>query len=221
MKRFLLACSVLALLCITAAPMLAQTGWGVRFYKGFKVDTTGNGGLNLGWSTGNLGNTWEEGEHVAYLLRLKNVDLTNTNFDTIKVCYDFTRGNQNARFIDLVRSIQVGTIGLTNSQAYPSDTLGTAYPLTTRFEVKAAQKGQGITAFGTEHNWGANWALIDLDTAQVNRTELRLPGAPDEATRCFSITRSDLTAALLSQGRSLTRSRTIRPSPPCPWVLCA
>ncbi len=191
MQRCTTACAVLLILLGLSVPLHAQTGWGVQRYEGFKADTTGNGSLNLGWSTGNLGNTWNEGEWVPYVLTLKNVDLTNPNFTDISICFDFTRGNLDARFIDLVRGLQIGTTGLSNSQGWPSDTAGTAFPLTTRFELETAQNSQGLNAWGTEYHW-AGYRLLNIDSTQMNRNTLGQIGAPDDATRCFTITRQDI-----------------------------
>ena len=189
-----LLAGILLLMLAYAVPASAQTGWGVQRYEGFRADTTGNGKLNLSWSTGNLGNTYNEGEWVPYLLELKNVNINNTNFTPITICYDFTAGNLDARFVDLVKGIQIGTTGLGNSQGWPSDTLGTAFPMTTRAELEIAQNSQGLTQWGNEYLW-ANYVKIDVDTSQMNLDVNGLPGAPDASMRCFTITRQDIIAA--------------------------
>ena len=186
--------TILALLLLLAVPWTAsqaQTGWGVRSYEGFKADSTGNGTLNLGWSTGNLGNTWNEGEWVPYLLTLKNVNINNPNFSDIVICYDFTRGNLDARFIDLVRGVQIGTTALGNADGWPDDSAGSALPLTSRSLLEAAQNYNGLTPFGTEYHW-AGYRLIHLDSTQMNRAQGGGLGAVDEATRCFTITKQDI-----------------------------
>ncbi|MBN1447337.1 MAG: PKD domain-containing protein, partial [Bacteroidetes bacterium] len=190
MKRCTTALAVLFLTLLTMSAQ-AQTGWGVARYEGFRADTTGNGTLNTSWSTGNLGNTWNEGEWVPYLLELKNVDLTNTNFSDITVCYDFTGGNANARFVDLVRGVQIGTTNLGSAQGWPSDTIGTAFPLTTRAQLETAQNNQGLTGFGYEYLW-AGYKKIDVDTIRMNRDTNGNAGGPADGTRCFTITRQNI-----------------------------
>ncbi|PLX33511.1 MAG: hypothetical protein C0600_00325 [Ignavibacteria bacterium] len=191
MQRCTRTLAFLCLLALFAAPAMAQTGWGVRSYKGFKADSTGNGSLNLSWSTGNLGNTYNEGEWVPYLIELKNVNINNSGFTDITVCYDFTAGNQDARFVDLVRGLQIGATGLSNAQGWPSDTIGTAYPMTSRAQLEVAQGGQGLTSWGTEHTW-SGYKLLNVDTTQMNRAQGGGIGAPDDGTRCFTITRQDI-----------------------------
>jgi len=190
MKRCTTVLTVFVLLACFGMSAQAQTGWGVARYEGFRADTTGNGTLNVGWSTGNLGNTWSEGEWVPYLLELKNVNINNTNFSDITICYDFTAGNLNARFVDLVRAIQIGTTGLSNNQGWPSDTNGTSYSLTTRPQLEVAQNGQGITN-GVEHRW-SGYQLLAIDTSQLNLNTNGQKGGPTDGTHCFTITRQDI-----------------------------
>jgi hypothetical protein len=181
----------LLILISMSVPIHAQTGWGVDRYEGLRADTTGNGTLNCSWSTGNLGNTWNEGEWVPYMLTLKNVNINNPAFSDITVCYDFTKGNLDARFIDLVRSVQIGTVVRTNSQGWPMDSAGAAYPMTTRAQLETAQNSQGLTPWGTEYFW-AGFKLLHPDTSRMNRSTTGGIGAPDDATRCFTITRQDI-----------------------------
>ncbi len=191
MRRCTTPWGLLLMLISLSVPIHAQTGWGVDRYEGFKADTAGNGTLSYSWSTGNLGNTWNEGEWVPYMLTLKNVNINNPAFSDITVCYDFTRGNLDARFIDLVRSVQIGTVVRSNSQGWPMDSSGAAYPMTTRAELETAQNSQGLTQWGTEYFW-AGYELLHPDTSRTNRSTTGGIGAPDDATRCFTITRQDI-----------------------------
>jgi hypothetical protein len=177
---------MLALLLLTTAAVHAQTGWDPDRLTGFGANITGGGSsLNYGWTTGNLGDTWQEGEWVPYQLELKNVDLSNPNFTDIVINWDFTKGNQNARYIDLVRGIQVGTIARNDTQGWPFLN-GTAMPHANLVNLNIAQNGQGITG-GVEHVWSGFYKLT-LPNNQVNFG----PGLVTDALHSIRITKTDI-----------------------------
>ncbi|MBN1447767.1 MAG: hypothetical protein JXA28_07530, partial [Bacteroidetes bacterium] len=193
---------VVMLLLVMTIPLHAQTGWGVERYEGFRASVNNQGNVSqIGWTTGNLGNAWHEGEWVPYCLTLKNVDMSNTGFSDIKISYDFTGGNPGARFVDLVRNIQVGWTGrdyfpvtANNDWGWP-DASGDPYSLTTVGELQTAQlDGAYGRVWGSTYPWG----LIDLDNSQMNRDINGGLGAVDDAKRYFTIMRSDLIAAGVS-----------------------
>lgn len=166
--------------------------------NGFRVNEGGSGAIDLGWTGGNLGNLWVEGEWVPYQLILRNVqseypDLTD--LPDIKVSFDFTKSG--ARFVDLVRGIQVGQQALTDDQAWPNDA-GQPYPMTTKSEIKAAQNDVGNTA-PLENEWqlggAGDFQLLSLPNTQVNRAVDGSAGTTTEERRIFTITKSDLLAA--------------------------
>ncbi|TPW13957.1 MAG: Uncharacterized protein FD129_1174, partial [bacterium] len=166
--------------------------------NGFRVNEGGGGDISTGWTGGNLGNLWVEGEWVPYQLILTNVqseypDLTG--LPDIKVSYDFTKSG--ARFVDLSRSIQVGQQALTDDQAWPNDA-GQPYPMTTKAQIKAAQNDVG-NADPLENAWqlggAGNFQLLNLPNTQVNRAVDGSAGTTIEERRIFTITRNDLIAA--------------------------
>lgn len=148
---------MLAILLLMAGTLQAQTGWDPDRLSGFGANITGGTNINYGWSTGNLGDTWQEGEWVPYQLELKNVDLSNPNFSDIVINWDFTKGNQNARYIDLVRGIQVGTLARNDTQGWPT-LAGGAMAHANLLDLNVAQNGQGITG-GVEHVWNGFYKL--------------------------------------------------------------
>ena len=187
----------------TVGTLLAQTTFtdapSTNFsLSGFGANQVGSGSLNLGWTGGNLGNTWSEGEWVPYKLVITNVQSNYpglVGFPSLTLSYDFT-GNNGSRFVDLVRGLQVGATDLTGNNAWPTDS-GTAYPLTTRTELENAQNDIGNTV-PLANTW-TGFQLLNLPNSQINR----LVGgtAPSSVTQdrlTFMINPSDLTAHGLS-----------------------
>jgi len=160
---------------------------------GYRATEGGGGKITAEYTTGNLGNTWAEGEWVPYQLIISNVQTDYPGlegFPDIVMEYDFTAQN-DARFVDLVRSIQVGTVQLTNDQGWPRDD-GSAYPMTTRSGLEDAQNDVGNVA-PLENVWPA-FSLLNLPNSQINRAA---PpgygdGTPTDQFRCFYITKQDL-----------------------------
>jgi hypothetical protein len=160
---------------------------------GYRATEGGGGAITTVYTTGNLGNTWSEGEWVPYQLIINNVQ---TDFPglvglpDIVMEYDFTAQN-DARFVDLVRSIQVGTTQLTNAQGWPRDD-GSAYPMGTRPNIEDAQNDVGNT--GDLENIWTGFTHLNLPNSQVNRDA---PpgygdGTPTDQFRYFYITLQDL-----------------------------
>jgi len=149
---------------------------------GYKPGETGGGG----WTGGNLGKTWAEGEWVPYQLVLAGVESGLAGLDSIVISFDFTASDH--RFVDLVRGIQVGTVRLNDSQGWPQSD-GSAFPLTTREEIEIAQN------HADEEVW-TGFTLLNLPDEQVNRTPTgALDVPPGEDRHIFKIYKSDLLAA--------------------------
>jgi hypothetical protein len=210
MKRFT-TLVLLLLACTVTQQSRGQTGWNIDSYEGFRASVNNQGNVSqIGWTTGNLGNAWDEGEWVPYLISIRNVDMSNLNFSPIRISYDFTSGNTDSRFVDLVRNLQVGLpgdayyplgVGTTSAYGWPT-AAGTPYPLTTNAQLTAAQTNQN------EYVWGSGttaWSLLNLPDNQINRdltTTAADPygaiGTVTDAQRSFTITRADLIAAGVS-----------------------
>ncbi|UCB52423.1 MAG: T9SS type A sorting domain-containing protein [Candidatus Zixiibacteriota bacterium] len=149
---------------------------------GYKPEQTGGGG----WTGGNLGKTWAEGEWVPYQLVLEDVGPGLAELDSIVMSFDFN--NSGHRFIDLVRGIQVGTTRLGPAEAWPKPD-GSAFPVGTRAEIEIAQNHP------LENVW-SGFAHLNLPNEQVNRTmsgALDVP--PGEGVHIFKVYKSDLLAA--------------------------
>ncbi len=159
-----------------------------------------NGGVDGGggWTTGNLGKTYAEGEWVPYQLVLTGVQTAwcpgldgMSQYDgKLVISYDFTNGGH--RFIDMVKDLQVGTVELTDSQAYPDASIGT------REELETAQND-----LEAENEWGGFTLLKSVSSfefdPQINDV---LPGDPDNYTvdrRTIVITQDNLVDAGLGR----------------------
>ncbi|MFH1313982.1 MAG: YCF48-related protein [Candidatus Eisenbacteria bacterium] len=142
------------------------------------------------WATGNLGNTWDEGEWIPYQVVIEDIAPGLAGLDSIVVSFDFTCNSSGEiyRFIDLVRSMQVRSAPLDDTQGWPEPD-GTPFPVNTRSEIEAAQ------SHGPENTW-AGFVMLDLPDDQLNRQldgGLDLP--PGEPRHIFKIYRDDLIAA--------------------------
>jgi len=162
---------------------ITMTAQGYRAYQG------GGGAIDCAWTTGNLGNTWDEGEWVPYKIAYSNLDPGLLGLDSIVVSYDFTSGTvPPQRFMDLVRSIQVGTVDLGDTRGWVGPD-GNALPVSTREEIEAAQNHV------PENVW-SGFTLMNLPEVQVNRTESGGEDVPPgEERHMFKIFKSDLLAA--------------------------
>jgi hypothetical protein len=157
---------------------------------GYLANQGGGGAIDAAWTTGNLGNTWDEGEWVPYELMYEYVEAGLIGLDSIIVSFDFLvpGAYEDFRFIDLVRGLQVGTVSLANDQGWVGAD-GNALPVSTREEIEAAQ------TYPLEHAWNG-FTLLDLPNERVNRTHdggLDVP--PGEERHTFKIYKSDLLAA--------------------------
>ena len=157
---------------------------GYRAYQG------GGGAITTSWTTGNLGNTWDEGEWIPYELMYEYVEPGLADLDSIIISFDFTYRSpgDTIRFIDLVRDLQAGTIPLADDQGWVGPD-GTALPVSTREEIEAAQ------TYPLEHAWNG-FTLLDLPNERINRTlSGREDIPPGEERHIFKIYKSDLLAA--------------------------
>ncbi|MGD8628592.1 MAG: hypothetical protein PVH52_05885, partial [bacterium] len=112
-------------------------------HMGFRCNEGGGGAITTTWTTGNLGNTWDEGEWVPYQVVITGIQSVYPNFvgmPDIDMSFDFTNGG--VRCVDLIRGIQVGTAELTGTQGFPSNT-GSALPVGTIPELDFAQNYDG------------------------------------------------------------------------------
>ena len=161
---------------------------------GYRATEGGGGAITAAWTTGNLGNTWAEGEWVPYQLLITDVQNDYPNLDSfpdILMSYDFT--SKDNRFVDLVRGIQAGTIALVDGQGWPMDD-GSAYPDATRPELEDAQNDVGNTD-PLDNEW-TGFQLLNLPNSQVNRGPDGISqGTPTDAEHTFRITKADLVAA--------------------------
>lgn len=194
-----------------AAPPASKFGDPSATFMGFGANQGGGGALSLGWTSGNLGNTWAEGEWIPYQLVLTGVqtawDPENTGGlpgmaqygNKIEIAYDFTsKGN---RFIDMVRSIQVGSAELPNTKAWPLPD-GSAYPMTTRNQIEDAQNDD-YGNLALENEWPGFKLLSRLKypdspfdyTTQVHRPLSGSTPSYTDAERKIVITLADLTFA--------------------------
>jgi hypothetical protein len=168
-----------------AAPLAAKVT-----SLGFRANEGGGGKLDLGYTGGNLGNTWAEGEWVPYQLVISDIPAGLAGLDSILISFDFTRygGGDAARFVDLVRDLQVSMSPLDDTQGWPKPD-GTAFPLTTRAEIEIAQN------HASENLWDG-FAFLNLPTSQINLTlDSGLDVPTGEDRHMFKIYKSDLLAA--------------------------
>ncbi|MDW7670154.1 MAG: SpaA isopeptide-forming pilin-related protein [Bacillota bacterium] len=184
------AVTVLIILMIAAMMIMqmnttsAQQGSFQTTFMGFRA-SQGGGNLNLGWTTGNLGNTWAEGEWVPYMAILNNVQVNYpglAGMPDIEISYDFT--NKGFRFVDLIRGIQVGTTQLTDAQGWPMAN-GSAFPMSNRTQLEAAQNSTG------ENVWNG-FQLLNLPEVQAHRALDGSIGSPTDAVRKIVIKPQDL-----------------------------
>jgi len=182
-KEKLIRKTVLLSLVLALSVVMATSTQAMKITSlGYKPEETGGGG----WTGGNLGKTWAEGEWVPYQLVLAEVDTSLLGLDSIVISFDFN--NSGNRFIDLVRGIQVGTSRLGPTQAWPKPD-GSAFPIGTRAEIEIAQNDP-------DENVWTGFAHLNLPNEQVNRT---MSGAvdvpPGEGVHIFKVYKSDLLAA--------------------------
>ena len=173
------------------APSSAQVSYQSTL-RGFGANQQGNGNLNLGWTTGNLGNTWNEGEWVPYTLELNGLQ-TNypglAGLPDLEITYDFFKiqGQSNARFIDLVRAIQAGPAMLGNNQGWPQSD-GSPFPMGTRDELEVAQNAYSNVSW-------PGFEMLNLPNDQINRALDGGLGGPQDQRRKIVIKASDLIEA--------------------------
>ena len=169
-------------------PLTAQAALQVRM-TGFRCNDGGQPGgeISYNWSTGELGNTWAEGEWVPYQIILTSIPPGLEGLDSLVVSFDFTRPQAGDfyRFVDLVRGIQAGTTELTDAQGWPWPD-GSPFTVTPRESVEVAQNYPDI------HEW-PGFTFLNLPNERVNRTltgGLDVP--PGEDKHIFKIYKQDL-----------------------------
>jgi hypothetical protein len=156
---------------------------------GYRANEGGGGAISTPWTKGNLGNTWAEGEWVPYQFVVENpAGPAFADADSFIISFDFTRfggGGSYARFVDLIRSIQVGTVPRNDDQGWVQAD-GSAFPDATRPQIEVAQNDPG------ENEW-TGFHLLNLPQSQINLT---LAGGadvpPGEDRHIFYIKRTDL-----------------------------
>jgi hypothetical protein len=157
---------------------------------GYRANQSAGGAISAAWTTGNMGNTWDEGEWVPYQTVFGNIPSGLAGLDSIVISFDFTYhpSSSPSRFIDLVRGIQVGTTQLDNTRGWPKPD-GTPFPVTTRSEIETAQNHD------LENVW-IGFSMLNLPNDQVNRKyDGGLDVPPGEERHIFKIYKSDLIAA--------------------------
>jgi hypothetical protein len=190
MKRIIPAMLAIMLLSL---PGLTPTAWAQDFSAtllGYRVHVGPGGLVSSQWSNGTLGETWDEGDWVPYQLILNNVQSAYPNLNgltEIKISFDFTRNG--ARYIDLVRGIQIGLVPLNNQQGWPADD-GTSLPLTSIQAADDAESDFGNTP-PLENQW-LGFELLNLPNSRVMRSLINTDGSPTEARRKLVVTKNDL-----------------------------
>jgi hypothetical protein len=160
---------------------------------GYRANEGGGGAISTPWTKGNLGNTWAEGEWVPYQFVVENpAGPAFADADSFIISFDFTRfggGGAYFRFVDLIRSIQVGTVQRNDDQGWVQSD-GSAFPDGTREQIEIAQNDPD------ENEW-TGFTLLNLPQSQINLT---LGGAldtpPGEDRHIFYIKRTDLPVGL-------------------------
>ncbi len=144
---------------------------------------------NSGWTPGNLGSTYEEGEWVAFQTIITNV---NWNvMDRVGVAFDFY---DSGRFYDLVRNISVSNTQLPNNKAFPKSD-GGAYPLTTPAEINNAQREPNEYFF-------TGFTPIDFSNAE-RQAQINIGTNRFDETRIFYITEEQVIEAGLGNSSTL------------------
>lgn len=156
---------------------------------GYRANEGGGGAISTPWTKGNLGNTWAEGEWVPYQFVVENpAGPAFADADSFIISFDFTRfggGGVPFRFIDLIRSIQVGTVPRNDDQGWVQAD-GSAFPDATRPQIEIAQNDVG------ENEW-TGFHLLNLPQSQVNLTLAgSLDTPPGEDRHIFYVKRTDL-----------------------------
>ncbi|MEA3423695.1 MAG: hypothetical protein U9Q80_07880, partial [Bacillota bacterium] len=163
----------------------------IPVYAGVNDVTAEGYGINAkyqgGWTTGNLGKTYEEGEWVAFQTEVRNLDWTV--LDRIGVEFDFY--GTGGRFYDLVRNISVGSVKLTDEQGFPNLD-GSPALLGTIENVNAAQRNP------YEYYFTGFSPIVLTETeykAQINKALDESNGTETDMTRIFYITEDQILAA--------------------------
>jgi hypothetical protein len=192
MKTFLLALVLVAMVTGTQGPAVAQLAVQVT-HMGYRCNEGGGGSLDAVWTTGNLGNMWNEGEWVPYQIVITGIQSTYPNFTgmpDIGLSFDFTV--YDARFVDLIRAIQVGTAQLDDTEGFP-DVAGSPLPVVTREDIEYAQNYLG------EWEWqlggDGDFTFLYLPHNQIMRDEISGDGGPLDARKYVRVTPADILAA--------------------------
>ena len=84
---------------------------------GVKTNAAGTLVTDIGWGRGNSDKGWREGDWVPVKLTIVGANLAT--LPDIYIGWDYTTGPDDARFVDLVRDLQVGTPSSTDGGGYP------------------------------------------------------------------------------------------------------
>ena len=79
---------------------------------GVKTDSSGTSVTDIGWGRGNSDKGWREGDWIPVKCEISSIQSAYPNFGgfpNITLSWDFTMQN-GARFVDLVRSVQIGCL---------------------------------------------------------------------------------------------------------------
>ncbi|PLX20780.1 hypothetical protein C0584_04820, partial [Candidatus Parcubacteria bacterium] len=171
---------------------------------GYKIPVGGS--FNPGWTTGNLDKSYDEGEWVPYQLVINNVQTEYPNlasFPDIGLEFDFTDSG-GARFVDLVRSVQLGNVELNDDQGFPDED-GNAFILNSLSDANPAQNHPD------EEEWDLdNYTLVNTLTGWDPTTQVNIPvvgSAPGTVTDLdhqFYITGAQIQEWASSTGNLLT-----------------
>ena len=165
---------------------------------------------NYGWTSGNVGSTYEEGEWVSFLIRIDNIvwDESSANaLDRVGTEFTFYQNSSVAKdgkgsvFFDLVRNISVSTNPMVyqNNYGFP-DINGDPYPITNRDTANIAQNEDNEYIFSSfskiELTDQEIKEQINISTSYALTGSGNILGSRTDPTRVWYITRDQILDAL-------------------------
>jgi hypothetical protein len=163
---------------------LTATGYGIA-----------ENNLKSGWTTGNLGKTYEEGEWVPFQTIVKNVDWNQLN--NLGAAFDFY---DDGRFYDLVRNISVGVTELSSNQGFPGSIAGEPADISTLAKLNLAQRNPEEWFFD---GFAPVLPFIIADGTVETQINVPMPGDTSSEmneVRAFYVTKDQILRALDDEG---------------------
>ena len=165
---------------------------------------------NNGWSSGNAGKTYEEGEWVSFITRIDNVvwdQNSSSALDRVGTEFTFYQDSSVAKdgkgsvFFDLVRNISVSTdpTVFTNNYGFP-DMNGNPYPITDRDTANIAQNEDNEYIFSSFSKIDLSEQeikeQINISAAYAKGQSTDIIGSRFDTTRVWYVTRDQILDAL-------------------------